>query len=320
MIILLDDTSTSFCHYDVNKTGRLISLDHLRRGIRFAMVENLTIQMVYPGYELPAEYHEAINTIDHSDIAPSTWHHDADVIVLDGWETVPPQGAVAVIRTTLADLLRHADTVSDWLSVVTRLNIVLTDVDMFAESDQEAYKAFLTRVAESIERLYVNGHSPQLNTLTDRMMLTAMNNCGAGDTCITLAPNGKFYVCPAFYYEDEQDCVGDLDMGLDIKNKQLYHLDHAPICRKCDAWQCRRCVWLNRKLTLEVNTPGREQCVVAHLERNASRELLQRIRRQGTFLPDRPDIPEIDYLDPFEAMHNSECIMNRHNYFNFLTS
>ena len=32
---------------------------------------------------------------------------------------------------------------------------------------------------------------------------------------------------------------------------------------------------------------------------------LQRIRRQGTFLPDRPDIPEIDYLDPFEAMHNS---------------
>ncbi len=44
---------------------------------------------------------------------------------------------------------------------------------------------------------------------------------------------------------------------------------------------------------------------MAHLERNASRELLRRIRRQGTFMPDRPDIPEIDYLDPFEAMHNA---------------
>lgn len=306
MIILLDDTSTSFCHYDGNKTGRrLISLDHLRRGIRFAMVENLTIQMVYPDYELPAEYHEAINTIDHSDIVPSALGRDADVIVLDGWDAVPPSNGVAVIRTSLAHLLNHAATVGDWLARLTRLNIVITDVERMTEADCDEYRAFLSQVGTAIERLYVNGRSPQLNTLTDRMMLTAMNNCGAGDTCVTLAPNGRFYVCPAFYYENEQDCVGDLDTGLDIKNKQLYRLDHAPICRKCDAWQCRRCVWLNRKTTLEVNTPGHEQCVVAHLERNASRELLQRIRRQGTFLPDRPDIPEIDYLDPFDAMHDS---------------
>ncbi|MEE1222143.1 MAG: CXXX repeat peptide maturase, partial [Bacteroidaceae bacterium] len=76
---------------------------------------------------------------------------------------------------------------------------------------------------------------------------------------------------------------------------------HAPICRHCDAYQCRRCVWLNRKTTYEVNTPGHEQCVVAHLERNASRELLNRIRRHGTFLPANEEIKEIDYLDPFNV-------------------
>jgi len=58
-------------------------------------------------------------------------------------------------------------------------------------------------------------------------------------------------------------------------------------------------VWLNRRSTLEVNTPGREQCVSAHHERNASRALLASIRTLGTFLPDR-EIPEISYLDPFE--------------------
>jgi CXXX repeat peptide maturase len=132
------------------------------------------------------------------------------------------------------------------------------------------------------------------------MMLTEMNNCNAGDTTITLAPNGKFYICPAFYYNDENDNVGNIENGLDIKNKQLYKLDHAPICRKCDAWQCRRCTWLNRKTTLEVNTPSHEQCVAAHLERNASRNLMLSLRSKGTFLPDKEEIKELTYLDPFE--------------------
>ena len=62
MIILLDETSTSFCHYKVNKSKKkLISLDDLRTGIRFAMLENLAIQFVYPDYELPQEYKEAIH-------------------------------------------------------------------------------------------------------------------------------------------------------------------------------------------------------------------------------------------------------------------
>ena len=131
------------------------------------------------------------------------------------------------------------------------------------------------------------------------MMLEKMNNCGAGDSNITLAPNGKFYVCPAFYYENEENCIGDLKHGLDIKNPQLYKLNFAPICRHCDAYQCKRCIWLNRKITLEVNTPSHEQCVVAHLERNTSRELLENIRKHGMFMPDI-EIKEIDYLDPFD--------------------
>ena len=66
------------------------------------------------------------------------------------------------------------------------------------------------------------------------------------------------------------------------------------------AYQCKRCIWLNRKMTLEVNTPSHEQCVTAHLERNASRDLLQEIRKSGRFLQGR-EIMEIDYLDPFDV-------------------
>ena len=55
---------------------------------------------------------------------------------------------------------------------------------------------------------------------------------------------------------------------------------------------------MNKKTTLEVNTPSHEQCVVSHIERNASRELLIRLKKCG--LNSVSKIKKIDNLDPFE--------------------
>lgn len=304
LVILLDDTSTSFCHYSVNKKERnLISLDHLSKGIRFGMVENLMIQFVYPDYALPQEYLNVIDTIDHSNIKPlAALDNETDIVVIDGWEcdAAKLKDSIVVLRTNWKQLYENHSNLKDLLNVVQRLNVVITDVERMSDNDREEYKTVLDALSKDFEALYVDGKSPQFNLLTDRMMLTEMNNCNAGDTTITLAPNGKFYICPTFYYNDENDNVGDIENGLVIKNKQLYKLNYAPICRKCDAWQCRRCVWFNRKTTLEVNTPSHEQCVAAHLERNASRNLMLSLRSKVTFLPDKEEIKELTYLDPFE--------------------
>lgn len=309
IIILLDETSTSYCHYENTKTNRkLIDLETLKSGILFAMKENLMIQFVYPDYELPQKYKEVIESIDHSKIVSSLSEDvslldEADVVVFHDWtglqisEFEPDKSYV--LRTSKADFFDRYVFVKGVLSKVTRLNIVITDIDTFTDIEFEKYKQILNTLVEQIENLYVGGKSPQLNIITDRMMLSSMNNCGAGDTNITIAPNGKFYICPAFYLNDESDNVGSITEGLDIKNKQLYRLDHAPICRHCDSYQCKRCIWLNRKTTLEVNTPSHEQCVLSHIERNTSKKLLERIRLHGDFLPEI-NISTIDYLDPFE--------------------
>lgn len=309
LIILLDNTSTSYCHCENNRQDKkLMSLDTLKKGIRFGMMENLMIQFVYPDYELPQEYKDTVETIDNGKIVSSLCEdeilkEEANAIVFHGCKglqyTKFDETQSYVLRTTKADLFDHYAFLKEMLDHVSRLNIVITDVETFTEEDFERYKMLLESLSVYMEQLYVNGKSPQINLLTDRMMLSQMNNCGAGDTNITLAPNGKFYVCPAFYYEDETDSVGDLDHGLDIKNKQLYKLEYAPICRHCDAWQCKRCVWLNKRTTLEVNTPSHEQCVVEHIERNATRVLLENIRTHGSFLPE-VSINEIDYIDPFD--------------------
>lgn len=324
LIILLDDTATSFCHYGNSCASRkLISIEDLKAGIFFAMKENLMIQFVYPDFELPQEYKDVINTIDHSVIVSSLCEDsalkdNADVVVIHDWTAIERMNFDTdisyVLRTTKSDLFDKYRFLMPVIGKVSRLNVIITDVESFEDDDFEIYKNVLSYLSEEIEKLYVEGKSPQLNLLTDRMMLDKMNNCNAGWENITLAPDGKFYVCPAFYHAQQADgsetsisevcekgfSIGDLKSGLDIKSPQLYRLDHAKLCRNCDAYQCKRCIWLNRKTTCEVNTPSHEQCVVAHLERNASRFLLNNIRRHGSFLPEKEEIKEIDYLDPFE--------------------
>lgn len=306
LIILLDDAAVSFCHYENSALpARLMPLDMLHRAVRFAMKENLNVQFVYPATPLPEGYSEVIESIDHSKITPAGLSLSGDVVVFNGTKEMAEasiqSGKAYVLRLSKTELFSESEHIVNALHCADRLNIVITDVESFTENDFREYRHLLSTLSKVIETEYVHGRAPQLNLLTDRMMLDAMNNCGAGDTSLTLAPDGRFYVCPAFYAEGEQAAVGTLAEGPQVKNPQLYRLDHAPLCRRCDAWQCRRCVWLNRRTTLEVNTPGKEQCVIAHLERNASRQLLTDIRQHGTFLPEREEISKIDYLDPFEV-------------------
>lgn len=315
LVILLDDTSVSYCHYENKKTERkLISLEDLKEGIFYAMKENLSIQFVYPDYDLPQEYKDAINTIDHSQVKPYAKGSQADVFVINGmseWNIVEWQSEPAyALRVNKSEFFARYKDIFPILSKITRLNVIFTDVESFTDTDFNRYKEILSEFNTAVMNVYIADSKVQLNIVTDRIMLDDMNNCNAGVENITLAPDGRFYVCPAFYLANEDEdyglgkakiSVGDLKSGLDIKNPQLYKLEYAPICRKCDAYQCKRCVWLNRKTTYEVNTPSHEQCVMAHLERNTSRELLQNIREHGVFMPEK-EIKEIDYLDPFEIV------------------
>lgn len=296
LVILLDDTSVSYCHADNPYTERrLIGLDDLRAGILYAMKENLMIQFVYPDYELPQEYLDAIDTIDHHDIVP--YPKTGDVVVIENSKLKNENLAGAVVlRVKKEELFGRGEEITSMLRQVQRLNIVITDIETFTDEDLKQYEVLLDRWAEVLKNEYLQGHAPQFNLLTDRMMLTKPNHCNAGVENITLAPNGKYYICPAFYYSNPDDRIDPQA----IPNQQLLRLDHAPLCRHCDAYHCRRCVWLNRKTTLEVNTPSHEQCIVAHTERNASRRLLEAIRKEASFMPE-VEIKEINYLDPFEV-------------------
>lgn len=306
LVILLDDTSVAYCHADNPlKERRLMPLDTLHKAIRFGMKQNLMIQYIYPDYDLPEEYNTLIESIDHVKIG-------RDVRVYNGMPA-SVAGKNVVLRLTIGEFIAEQYDIAALLPQVERLNICLTDIATFRDEQAEDYKKALETLNAVLANLYKKENPTQVNMLTDRLVLTEMHNCEAGIGNITVAPNGKFYLCPAFYYDEQMGISnrmnhstkdasrseGDLDGGLQIPNKQLLELDHAPLCRKCDAYHCHRCIWLNDRLTMDANTPSHQQCVLAHLERNASRDLQQRLIADGFRF--EHDIPAITYLDPFDV-------------------
>lgn len=322
LIVLLDDTSVSFCHHDNMKTDRFpMPLTILKEGIKFGMMENLRIQFVLPDYPLGKDYWKEIMSIDHSIIAPghvgyselvppNTFYQLPDVVTFEDVVTYfdyNKNGNVSyVLRIDKNTFFEHVERISNSIHEVARLNIIISDIDTFTENDFGKYKECLDVLSKSIRRAYYKGKAPQVNLITDRMMLKEMNNCNAGYSSLTLAPDGKFYICPAFYQAYSQTPirdifdVGSVKHGINIKNSNLYKIGYAPLCRYCDAFQCKRCVWLNNKTTYEVNIPSHQQCVIAHLERNASRNLLESIRKDVPSFMNGITINEIKYLDPFE--------------------
>lgn len=274
----------------------------MKKGLLWAMKENLMVQFIYPDYELPKDYMDLIDSVDHIDIARD--NTDVDVSIFDGVSSLSKLKSVvyvhAILRISKDELFKNIDDIKVALDRQPSLNIVITDIEDFKECDFETYKEVLQELSSTVEKKIRSKKPIDINLLTDRLVLSSMNNCNAGIESITLAPDGNFYVCPAFYNEMDES-IGNPNDGVYIPNAHLYELKNAPICRICDAYQCKRCVWLNKKLTHEINTPSHEQCVIAHLERNASRYLLERLTKTGTIKTDKT-IPEIAYLDPFDEI------------------
>lgn len=305
LIIQLCDSAVPFCNYESSETPNLIPIDVLESSLIWGIKNGLNIQILFPRYELPRNYQSLIDNYEHIEIRGLNKYHDADIWVagnVSELEQCEYFAAPIIIHTSISEFLGNYKEIGDILPKVKRLNICFIDVHNFTEDNEAQYEYALNYLAKKIERLYITDIPVQLNLITDRTMLTQMNNCNAGIESITVAPDGNFYICPAFYLSNNKAC-GNVKDGVAISNQRLLAIENAPICRLCDAFHCRRCVHLNKSLTNEVSTPSHQQCIMSHIERRVSKNLLDSIRSFGQYAPD-VDIPQLDYNDPFDKLIN----------------
>ena len=284
VIVLTATDATPFCISSNNsKESVLISLQDIHKIVREAILQGWDLQFVYPPYQLPTEYMAVIESVPHKAITPAISPTKGDAMVINGWEEIAKckqHAPIYILRTRLIDFYQNINEIGDLLNLSDRLEIVFCDEVNFSE-DEEAYRKALRKLTSIVLKCWSESHRVQVNLITDRLQLHKMANCNAGLQSVTLAPNGRYYICPSFYYANGNDSCGDLEHGVSIKNPLLYKLDHSPLCVPCKAYHCNRCVYLNKQKTLEVNIPPFEQCKKAGLELEASKKFYDLWTRQG---------------------------------------
>lgn len=85
LVILLDDSSVSYCYYNNKNRRNLMPLHILREGIMFAMKNDLKIQYLLPSVELPQDYHELMASMIHDNIGPWELAAKSSIIVINGY-------------------------------------------------------------------------------------------------------------------------------------------------------------------------------------------------------------------------------------------
>lgn len=185
---------------------------------------------------------------------------------------------------------------------VKRLNIFITDIEKWNEKDLDEYEVAVMDVVDYIVSLYKSENfSFQINILTDRLYLRneEKRDCGAGISSVALAPNGKFYICPGFYFTNPDWSIGTIESGIDESEKQRYFRDKSPMCRNCKAVTCNRCLLNSKVATDEINVPSSNQCRIGYIQANAQKILVEKLKKlmKENYMFVADNIPQLNYID-----------------------
>lgn len=196
------------------------------------------------------------------------------------------------IRLRKADLMGLAEALASIIPYTYRINLIHLDLMEYDQEDRDLYSAELFRVAQGLASGRISSQGVELAPLTDRLFLTRHRDCGAGVENLTVTPSGEVTLCPAFYYSGAKS-LGTLENFV-LPYADHYRLKSSPVCTLCDAYHCRRCLYLNKQYTQEYLVPPAEQCRLSHSERAASVKVVKEDLFAGL-----KSIKELSYDDPF---------------------
>lgn len=226
---------------------------------------------------------------------------DNAVSVYDNCAEGQDEAGVGILLLNRKNIHSLCEIMKKLFNKLYRVNLVIEDIVEWNNEDAEQYGMELNKLISFVADKYKQGEEIEINVLTDIWNTKAMRNCDAGTNSFALAPNGRIYMCPAFYFDDTDSHIGTLEEGINIKNPQLLQLEKAPICTACDVYSCSRCKFINTKMTNEIHIPSKMQCLISHIEREHSRKLQNLIKERSEYKFENT-LTVIDYNDPLEKL------------------
>lgn len=314
LYFILSDESARHCNYQPQPKGangeyRRMSLETLKQGLAFAQYNFYTPVLLLPPTGLTLEEKAALHGSNFVQMynAGQPINSGDNIPVYDN-NLAPAEGDLCILIVAPENIAQVSSLVTTCLANHQRVNLILEDAHTLTDETLAIYENELLKIAEYLVDQYSQGRIVDVNVISDRILFTHMNNCNAGLDSFALAPDGNFYICPAFYFKESTENVGSLEHGITFDYAEFLTLTKSPVCSKCDAYHCRRCVHDNLERTGEYLIPGQNQCVISHIERKVSRKFVEMLRAKGIACWEAQcEIPELDYYDPLDK------IIKRHN-------
>lgn len=156
------------------------------------------------------------------------------------------------------DIKSLSDKLANICNKQAKVNVFIPDIDEWDDADFEIYYEELGRIIDLIREKKLDLDSRKINLF--KAVSPSMSRCGAGRTSIAVAPDGKFYLCPAFYFEkDTNATIGSMDEDFEFEPIEMLATNKMPMCSQCNK-SCNICIHANCKTTGELNIPSDNQC------------------------------------------------------------
>ena len=278
LYIITSNNAPAFCNYSSNIKFKkeIIDRSYIEKGIDFC-TDNEMIPIFLGG--LPSDldmknkiYFEIVENEEHFPISNGVRVFTLEDIRSGNIYTNLKVVNLKIERKIIKSLSNIVDILS---SKVIRINIFIEDIEEWGKEDFSLYEHELESISNIICSEYSKGKiNFQVNVLTDRIYIknNILKDCGAGINSLTLAPDSKLYVCPAYYF-DNLDSLGNLK----FYDKPNLSRKKSSICSSCLSNVCNRCLYLNKINTGEELIPTKSQCMINHIEANKSVELARRL-------------------------------------------
>lgn len=329
LFILLADDSTEYCTYNKKVTDdseiKALSETQLELASKFAEYNFLNPILVHSNDEELSnnaiQQLKDLRTYNICEVNSEVSKNDSilrRIICLshnDLAGEIEINGNSVILNLDKDNISNLSSDVELLLKQCKRINLIIKgDYDKI---DFSEYARQLDNVVNLLGEYYENSDAKYVDVITDSVMCLEENSCKAGEDSFTLAPNGYIYVCPAFYYSNPSQYIGSIEEGIIDAKLKYFTRDSSPICSNCDAGQCKRCVFENKKWTGEFNTPSSYQCKKSMIERKAAKKLSD-ILDKLNYESCKCEIDEISSMDPITKLIGTRDNKRSYNFVNIL--
>ena len=259
LLIYLGNSSKSYCYYKKNvKKKKVMDFNLINKAIELAEKNHINI-MFFGKNPTNQIYRSIVDNV--SDCGKS------DILIHDGTIHKNFNNNIHILnidRNEINSLFNYvAELLQSGIRPI-RINISVKDLSMWTDNHLLNYKSELEKVAKFI---FHNQHIIQINVLNSYKN-KKVADCGCGVNNVTLAPNGKIYLCPGFYETMEEKYIGDIDTIQEVFEQLNFNIESSPTCKSCNNYSCKRCLLINKEVTNEYKIGADIQCKKSKIEQD----------------------------------------------------